>query len=63
MPRLRTDTWDPMYPPVAAPAVEEEPAELPLQFALVPRSSIRRRFAAATRPRLVAGIDIVGLFD
>jgi hypothetical protein len=52
-----------MYPPVAAPAVEEEPAELPLQFALVPRSSIRRRFAAATRPRLVAGIDIVGLFD
>jgi hypothetical protein len=57
-----TNARDPVHAPVAAPAVEQEPAELPLQFGrlqeLHPQS-----LRCGNEPGLVARIDLVSLFD
>jgi hypothetical protein len=34
MPRIRPNTRNPVHPPVAASAVEQQPAEFPLQLGL-----------------------------
>jgi hypothetical protein len=63
MPGLRAHTTDPVDPPVATPAIEDDVAQLPLEFALRLEQLHPEALRGSDESRLIARVDFVGLLD
>jgi hypothetical protein len=63
MPRLRTDSGDPVHLAVTPPAVEQDVPQLPLEFGLRAEEFHAEALRRGHEPRLVSRIDLVSLLN